>query len=269
MPAATSTTAHASSLNPPPRARASPPTTAGTALDHASTVGGAVSEFDPDAKLGDLHPKLNALRAPGYAAGSSSAAATAASADAAPLPATLPVAPPPHWLQQEEEQHVPPNKLWIVLPGIMLSLFLASLDQSIVSTALPTIVAQLHGGSGGYSWIGTAYLLTSTALIPLYGRLSDMLGRKPLLFLGIFVFLLGSALCGAAQSIVWLCVARGVQGVGGGAVQALASIVVSDITTLQQRPLFLNLISLTWAISAVCGPLLGGVLVETAGWRWW
>lgn len=103
----------------------------------------------------------------------------------------------------------------------------------------------------------------------MYGRLSDMIGRKPLLYVGIGVFLLGSALCGAAQNITWLCIARGVQGVGGGAIQALTSIIVSDITTLQQRPLFLNLISLTWAVSAVCGPLLGGALAESVGWRWW
>lgn len=117
-----------------------------------------------------------------------------------------------------EEHVLPKNNLPLVFSGLMLTVFLAALDQTIVATALPTISAHLGGGSK-YSWVGSSYLLASSALAPLYGKLSDLTGRKPVLYTSIFIFLLGSALCGAAKTMNWLIICRAVQGIGGGGIQ--------------------------------------------------
>lgn len=155
--------------------------------------------------------------------------------------------------------------------GLSKQVFLAALDQTIVSTALPTIAADLKSGAAGYSWVGTAYLLAATGMIPLYGRLSDLVGRKPLFFFAIITFLFGSAMCGAAQNIVWLCCCRGVQGIGGGGVISLVQVVVSDIVELRKRGAFQGLFGAVWGIASVVGPLIGGALTDhggSLGWRW-
>lgn len=113
-------------------------------------------------------------------------------------------------------QTIPDNNLPVVFAGLMLCTFLAALDSTIVATANPTIVRELGGDYSAYSWIGVSYLLTATAFSPLYGKLSTVFGRKILLYFSILCFIFGSALCGAAQSIIWLCACRGVQGIGGG-----------------------------------------------------
>src|SRR5262249_2039584 len=123
----------------------------------------------------------------------------------------------------------PSNRsLLLALLGIILSLLLASLDQTIVGTAMPRIVEELQGFSL-YSWVTTIYLLTSTAVIPIAGKLGDMFGRKWVLLSAVIIFLLGSALCGAAPSMLWLVIFRGLQGVGGGALMSNAFASVSDI----------------------------------------
>ncbi len=154
-----------------------------------------------------------------------------------------------------------------VTAGVMLATFLAALDTTVVSTAMPTIIGAL-GGLGLLSWVFSAYLLTSTTTVPVYGRLSDMYGRKPIFAIGAVLFLGGSALCGAANSMEQLILFRAIQGLGAGAVLPVSMTVVGDIYPVQRRAQIQGLFSAVWGVSAILGPTVGGFIVDTISWRW-
>ncbi|KAJ6579540.1 MFS amino acid permease [Mycena vulgaris] len=180
------------------------------------------------------------------------------------------VTPPPQKVKQarEDDEHiVPHNNLPLVFVALMLTAFLAALDQTIVATALPTIVAQLGGGKD-YSWVGSAYLIAAAAMCPAYGKLSDIFGRKQVLYPSILIFLIGSALCGAAKSMTWLILARALQGIGGGGISQLVQVVIGDIVTLEDRGTYGSFVGAMWGIAGVIGPLVGGALTDHASWRW-
>jgi EmrB/QacA subfamily drug resistance transporter len=155
----------------------------------------------------------------------------------------------------------------LIFGALLLVLFLASLDQTIVSTALPTIVGDL-GGISKLSWVVTAYLLTSTVVGPVYGKLGDLYGRKVVLQSAIVIFLVGSALCGLSQNMTELIVFRGIQGLGGGGLFVLTIAVVGDIIPPRDRGRYQGFFGAVFGVSTVIGPLLGGFFVDNLSWRW-
>ncbi|WP_223700412.1 MDR family MFS transporter [Sutcliffiella deserti] len=154
-----------------------------------------------------------------------------------------------------------------VLAAIMLAMFMAAVEATIVSTAMPAIAADL-GGFSLYSWVFSSYLLMNAVTVLIYGKLSDLFGRKPILTFGIVVFLIGSILCGMAQSIEMLIVFRFIQGFGAGAVMPIASTIVGDMYTKEERAKIQGYLSSVWGISAILGPAIGGVLVQYVSWRY-
>ena len=157
--------------------------------------------------------------------------------------------------------------LWTVFGALMLGMFLAALDQTIVSTALPTIVGDL-GGLSHLSWVVTSYLLASTVSTPIYGKLGDMLGRKPVFLAAIVIFLAGSMLAGLSQSMVELIGFRALQGIGAGGLMVGAQAIIADIVPPRERGRYIGLIGSVVAVASVAGPLLGGFLVDNLSWRW-
>lgn len=151
--------------------------------------------------------------------------------------------------------------------GVMLVIFLYATDTTIVSTAVPTVVGKL-GGLELYSWVFAAYMLTSALSTPLFGKLSDLYGRRRLMLIGIGLFMLASALCGIAQSMEQLVIFRAIQGVGGGAIYALSFIIVGVLFPPAARARMQGIISGIWGIAAILGPLAGGIITEYWNWRW-
>ena len=159
------------------------------------------------------------------------------------------------------------RQILVIMSGLMLGMLLAALDQTIVSTALPTIARDLHG-TNLYSWVVTSYLLTSTATTPLYGKLGDLYGRKRLFQLSILIFLVGSVLSGISSSMFELIAFRGLQGVGSGGLMTLVLAIVGDVIPPRQRGRYQGYFGIIFGAASVLGPLVGGFLVDTASWRW-
>ncbi len=164
----------------------------------------------------------------------------------------------------DERSH---REILIIFSGLMAAMLLAALDQTIVSTALPHIVGDLHG-LGHLSWVVTAYLLTSTAMTPLYGKLSDLYGRKRLFQFAIVIFLIGSALCGVSQNMTELIIFRGLQGVGAGGLMALSLAIIGDVVSPRQRGRYVGYIGAVFGFASVVGPILGGLFTDKLSWRW-
>jgi EmrB/QacA subfamily drug resistance transporter len=159
------------------------------------------------------------------------------------------------------------REILVILSGVLLGMMLAALDQSIVTTALPAIAGDLNGLER-LSWIVSGYLLTSTASTPIYGKLSDLYGRRVLLQTAIVVFVAASVLCGMAQSMPQLIVARTLQGLGGGGLISMAQAVIADIIAPRERGRYQGYLSGMWATASVGGPVLGGFFVDYLSWRW-
>jgi EmrB/QacA subfamily drug resistance transporter len=167
----------------------------------------------------------------------------------------------------DEHSYLSHRQILVVLAGLMAGMFLAALDQSIVGTALPSIVSDL-GGLNHLSWVVTAYLLTSTASMPLWGKISDLYGRRPIFQTAIIVFLAGSLVAGAADSMSMLIGGRAIQGLGAGGLMALALSIIGDVIPPRERGRYQGYFGIVFGVSSVGGPLLGGWFTDGPGWEW-
>ncbi|CAG8465673.1 10607_t:CDS:2 [Ambispora leptoticha] len=167
----------------------------------------------------------------------------------------------------DQTNQLPFKQLIIVFMGLALAIFLSSLDQMIVTTALPRIASDFHALSD-ISWVATSYLLTSTSFQPLYGKISDIFGRKFTFLFAISTFVAGSVLCGASIDMPMLIVSRAIAGIGGGGIMSLVMIIISDIVPLRERGKYQGILGGTFTISSVLGPLIGGVFTDRLSWRW-
>jgi EmrB/QacA subfamily drug resistance transporter len=168
---------------------------------------------------------------------------------------------------EESQNYLSHEQILVAMIGLMAGMLLAALDQSIVGTALPRIVSDL-GGLNHLSWVVTAYLLTSTAVTPLWGKISDLYGRRIIFQSAIAIFLVGSALCGLSQNMEQLIAFRAFQGIGGGGLMAIALSIIGDIIPPRERGRYQGYFGAVFGVSSVAGPLLGGWFTDGPGWRW-
>ena len=168
---------------------------------------------------------------------------------------------------QQAALELDPRAKLEILGAILLALFLFALDQTVVGTALPVIVTDLHGNDL-YVWVVTIYLLTSTISGPIYGKLSDLFGRRPIFIFAVSLFLIASVLAGLSQSMEQLILFRGLQGLGGGAIFPVALAVVADLYTPSERGKYLGLFGAVFGVSFLIGPAIGGLITDTVGWHW-
>ena len=176
-------------------------------------------------------------------------------------------------MSQEMRKEHTHKEIMVILGGLMTGMLLAALDQTIVSTALKNIVEEFNG-LNHYTWVVTAYLLTSTAATPLYGKISDLYGRRIVFQFAIVTFLIGSALAGASQNMGQLIATRAIQGLGAGGLMALTFVIIGDIVPPRERGRYQGYFGAVWGLSSVAGPLLGGYfsdhhhILGITGWRW-
>jgi EmrB/QacA subfamily drug resistance transporter len=159
-------------------------------------------------------------------------------------------------------------RLFPLLAGLMLGMLLGALDQTVVTTALPQVISGLGGGSQGYTWVITAYLLASTVAVPIYGKLSDIYGRRIFFLGGMVVFLAGSALSGTSQNMTELILYRALQGLGAGALMPIAQAIIGDIFPPAERGKWQGLFIAVFGLATILGPVLGGSITDNWGWRW-
>ncbi|KAI2786345.1 Efflux pump dotC [Penicillium oxalicum] len=160
------------------------------------------------------------------------------------------------------------KKIIVVMTALCLALFLAALDMTIISTALPTIAADFGASESGFSWIASSYLLANAACIPLWGKLSDIWGRKPMILFANIWFLVGSLICALAKNLAMILAGRAIQGVGGGGIIIMANISVTDLFSMRDRPMYYGIFGATWAIAGALGPIIGGAFTTSVTWRW-
>ncbi|MCP9333791.1 MFS transporter [Lentilactobacillus hilgardii] len=160
-----------------------------------------------------------------------------------------------------------PNKRWIIMTAVFIATFMTSVEVTIVTTALPSIISELHG-LAFQSWIMSAYLLTTAITTPIYGKLADMMGRRNIFQWGVFVFTVGSLLSGLSPSILLLIISRALQGIGAGAVMPLTFTIIADNFSFKERATVLAFNNTAWGLSALVGPLIGGFLVDQLSWHW-
>lgn len=189
------------------------------------------------------------------AAGDNVSAVTSAPAQQAPSPAKQP---------EHERSRL---ETFLVVFALCMALFLAALDMTIITTAIPTI-SNYFNSSLGYIWIGSAYLLGNATFVPTWGKISDIFGRKPVLIGAVAIFWIGSLLCALSNSMGMLIAARAIQGVGGGGTIVLPNICVSDLFSMRKRGMYFGILGGVWAIASAVGPVLGGVFTSRASWRW-
>ncbi|TGZ81959.1 MFS general substrate transporter [Ascodesmis nigricans] len=170
-------------------------------------------------------------------------------------------------LQENEHPELSRKSKTIIVLSLCLCTFLAALDQTIITTAVPVLADEFHSPSA-YQWIGSSYLLGSASFLPSWGKFSDIWGRKPVLLIAATLFMIGSILCAAAQEIGLLLAGRTIQGIGAGGLLGLVNVTISDIVSIRERGLYLSYVGMTWAIASSVGPVLGGVFTGMARWGW-
>ncbi|KAH6960601.1 hypothetical protein HG530_004252 [Fusarium avenaceum] len=155
----------------------------------------------------------------------------------------------------------------LIMSALCLALFLAALDTTIITTAVPTIATEFNS-SQGYVWIGTAYLLGNAAFVPTWGKISDIFGRKPVILAAAIIFWIGSLLCAVSNGMTMLIAARAIQGIGGGGLIVLPNIAISDLFSIRNRGMYFGILGMVWALASAVGPILGGVFTSQVTWRW-
>lgn len=156
----------------------------------------------------------------------------------------------------------------IIMFSLCMALFLAALDVTIITTALPTIAEHFTATAAGYTWIGSGYLLAAAASAPVWGKISDIFGRKNIILLANIVFMAGSLIAALSVSVGMLIAARVVQGIGGGGLIILVYVAIADLFSMRERPKYYGIIGMVWALASGVGPVLGGVFTEKVSWRW-